>query len=181
MSHVRPVDLADLLRGRLAEKQAVRARAHLDDCADCRAAYARVCAANQSFDELLAAPLPEVGVIRGEATVRWTRLAPAARVRKPFFVAFGFAAAAAALAVLWNPAPRPTSAGGAPDGAGRPSGEAAAGGGDAARRRRQPHARRRDRAPAAVDEAVARRRPRFDRGGASCGAMGGGVRLSSPR
>jgi ferric-dicitrate binding protein FerR (iron transport regulator) len=107
MSHVRPVDLADLLRGRLAEKQATRARAHLDDCADCRSAYARVCAANQAFDEFLAAPLPEVGVIRGEATVRWTRLAPAVRVRKPFFVGFAVAAAAAACALLWNPAPRP--------------------------------------------------------------------------
>jgi hypothetical protein len=105
MSHLSGVELADLLRGRL--KWAEKARTHLDACADCRLAYARVRSANEAFDDLLELPLPEVGVIRGEATVRWTRVAQPPRVRPPFFVAFGLAAAAAGLMLLWNPAPPP--------------------------------------------------------------------------
>ena len=71
MRHLSPVELADLLRGRL--KKAESARLHLEECADCATAFARIRSANEAFDDLLAAPLPEVGVIRGEATVRWTR------------------------------------------------------------------------------------------------------------
>jgi hypothetical protein len=107
MSHVRPVELADLLRGRLDEKKAARARRHLDDCADCRSAFARVRASNEAFDTLLESPLPEVGVIRGEATVRWTRLPEQKRVRMPFFALAGMSLAAAGFLFFWNPpAPR---------------------------------------------------------------------------
>jgi ferric-dicitrate binding protein FerR (iron transport regulator) len=105
VSHIRPVDLADLLRGRLSPKKASQARQHLDGCADCRAAFARVRASNEAFDTLLESPLPEVGVIRGEATVRWTRLPETRRVRTPFLVFAGMSLAAAGLLFFWNPAP----------------------------------------------------------------------------
>ncbi len=103
--HVAPVELADLIRGRLSAKRAASAREHLAGCADCQAALARVRASNEAFDDLLAQPLPEVGVIRGEATVRWTRLGPQPRLRRPFIFALGVAAAAAAFLLTWNPSP----------------------------------------------------------------------------
>jgi ferric-dicitrate binding protein FerR (iron transport regulator) len=109
MSHLRPIDLADLLRGKLAPEKAERARAHLDACAACQTAFARVRGANQAFDDLLSQPLPEVGMIRGEATVRWTRLPSVPAVRRPFFVMAGAALAAAGLLLVWNPKPRVTN------------------------------------------------------------------------
>jgi hypothetical protein len=107
--HLSPVELADLLRGKLKDRD--RAQLHVDDCQKCSAALSRVRSANEAFDDLLASTPPEVGVIRGEATVRWTRLPAPRRVRPVFAVAFGFAAAAAGLLAMWKPAPLPVDRG----------------------------------------------------------------------
>jgi ferric-dicitrate binding protein FerR (iron transport regulator) len=108
MRHLKGVALADLARGKLADADG--ARLHLDDCAECRTAFERVRSAQLAFADVLDAPLPEVGVIRGEATVRWTRLPAPRRVRPSFVVGLGFAAAAAAIFLMWRPA-RPVEVG----------------------------------------------------------------------
>jgi ferric-dicitrate binding protein FerR (iron transport regulator) len=110
MSHVRPDRLADLLRGKLSTQKAAAVEQHLAACEPCRGAFARVRAANVGFDDLLAAPTPEIGTIRAEATVRWTRLPERRALRPRFAVAFGLALAGAeALFVVAN-SPRPVEA-----------------------------------------------------------------------
>jgi hypothetical protein len=108
--HVRPDRLADFARGRLAARPTAAVEQHLAACAACRTALGRVRGADAGMEAMRQAPIPDVGSIRGEATVRWTRVVRPPPVRPGFVVALGFAGAAAGLALLLaRPQPSPAT------------------------------------------------------------------------
>jgi hypothetical protein len=100
MSCVRPDRLADYARGRLSAGRAEAVERHTQACPSCRAALGRVAAAQAAMQESLDAPVPDVGGVRTEATIRWLRVRPRPIARPVFLAAFGLAACAAG-AVLW--------------------------------------------------------------------------------
>jgi ferric-dicitrate binding protein FerR (iron transport regulator) len=113
MRCIRPDRLADFQRGRLGERRARAVEAHLAGCDRCRAALARIGAAHEALREVLELPVPDVGSVRGEATVRWTRALPRKRVRPAFLWALSAASWASALIALTSlepSAPRPEPA-----------------------------------------------------------------------
>lgn len=104
MRHLRPTRMAELARRPLAARE----QRHLDGCAGCTAALARVQAARAGLDAAAMMAPPEVSAAaeaRAEASIRWTRLPPAAMVRPRFWIAFGLTAAAATLLLLAARAP----------------------------------------------------------------------------
>ncbi|MBK9029763.1 MAG: FecR domain-containing protein [Myxococcales bacterium] len=115
MSHVAPHRLADLARGSLGARAARRAQAHVDECASCQRALARVRAARTTFPELAALPAPELRWDRVRAQTYWTLgtgsqpampvAVPSAPPRRGWWLAapLGLAAAAAAAWLVIRP------------------------------------------------------------------------------
>ena len=118
MSHVAPHRLADLARGALGARAARRAQAHVDDCAPCQRALARVQAARTTFAELATLPAPDLRWDRVRAQTYWTlgtgsqpalpvAVPPPARRRWLVIAPLGLAAAAAATWLAVRPATAP--------------------------------------------------------------------------
>lgn len=116
MSHLAPHRLADLAAGAITGRAAARALRHVDGCATCRRAFARIKSGRASFPDLAALPAPELPWDRIRAQTYWTVgpsasssvalpvAAPAPRSRWRFAVpALGLAAAAAI--AFWQLAP----------------------------------------------------------------------------
>jgi hypothetical protein len=108
MRHVKAHRLAELAAG----KSDARVAAHLDGCARCRTAMARVTEARmalRSAGQLEAPESSPAAQARAEASIRWTRIAPAVRVRPSLMAGFAAAAAVAALTLVatrdWSRAP----------------------------------------------------------------------------
>lgn len=101
MSHLRPTRLADLARRPLRPRE----QAHVDGCAPCATALARVTAARETLALAATIEPPEptpAEEVRAEASIRWTRLPPTVAVRPRFFFALGAAGAVAAALLAWS-------------------------------------------------------------------------------
>lgn len=97
MSHVRA--------HRFARALSPREQRHVDGCAECATAQARVQAARLGLEFAARsepAELSAAAEARAEASIRWTRIPPTAAVRRPFVVGLGLAAACAAAFVVWQ-------------------------------------------------------------------------------
>lgn len=106
---VPPVRLAAFAREQLQEKRAAEVRLHVAACAACRAGLDRIESAQDAMRVVARSPAPEASPAanaRGEATVRWSRVAPARRVSPWLWGALGLSAAAAGL-VIFLPRARP--------------------------------------------------------------------------
>lgn len=100
MSHLRPERMA-----RAAERPlSSREQAHVDGCAACATAMARVQAAQAAFTDaaLLGPPeLSPAAEARAEASIRWTRITPVVPVRPRLVGGLALAAAAVGVLLAW--------------------------------------------------------------------------------
>ena len=102
MSHVRPHRMAGTLSRRELR--------HVDACATCATARARILNARMALGEAARMSPPDpspAAEARAEASIRWTRLPPTVAVRRPFLIGLGLTAALAAGVVGWLRAPVP--------------------------------------------------------------------------
>ncbi|HZS41995.1 MAG TPA: AgmX/PglI C-terminal domain-containing protein [Polyangia bacterium] len=100
MSCLRADRLADYAGGKLSSGATATVEKHVQACARCRTALARVQAAQDVMRESLELPVPDVGGVRTEATIRWLRVRPQPPARPAFVVALGLAACAAGALLL---------------------------------------------------------------------------------
>jgi hypothetical protein len=97
---VRPDRLADYARGRLQSARAAAIAQHLSGCDGCRVKLDRITGAHRALRDAAEAPVPDVGSVRTEATIRWTRVPRQAAVRPAFWFGLGAAACAAGVCLL---------------------------------------------------------------------------------
>jgi hypothetical protein len=106
VSHLRPTRLADAAARPLDDRE----QRHVEGCADCRRALDRVQVAQATLRAVADGDTPELSpaaLVRAEASIRWTRVSPEPRVRRPFWAALGMAAVGAAAIALVTRAPQP--------------------------------------------------------------------------
>src|SRR5258706_14431127 len=100
MTCVRADRLADYARGRMAAERAADVARHLSACDGCRVKLDRISGAHRALRDAAEQPVPDVGSVRTEATIRWTRVPRPALVRPAFWFGLGAAACAAGEGML---------------------------------------------------------------------------------